>query len=144
MKTFSTLDAATAYSNSNPNYGKQFTSPNPGDPPTWCVWETQGEFDAHNVAPPPVQEPRWIPLAEFVSRFGDILPVIEAVILGDATHPPQPALAALKTRLMATAAENPGYINLDARDLRDGLDALIAGWGSRLGFGPDEKATLLT
>lgn len=105
--------------------------------------------DAYNAetgtftAPQMLQrEPRWIALAQLIERLNPYLPAIESIILGNGS-PPDVALSILKTRLMATSAEYPGYINLDAAEISDGLDALISGWGAQIGFDAAAKAAIL-
>lgn len=127
MKLFDlNLEAATLYANSHPNYGKQFTAPNPGDPPQWCVWESQAEYDAHNQPVTPEPEPRWVSSADFVRRFMDAeWETINRKIAGNGADP-DAVLARLKDKVMTGDPANPGYVNLDAAELSDGLDYVVS------------------
>jgi hypothetical protein len=69
--------------------------------------------------PPP--EPRWISNAEFVRRLHD-----DEWELINAEISSNPTLARLKDKLILGDPANPGYVNLDAQELSQGFDYVVA------------------
>jgi hypothetical protein len=69
---------------------------------------------------PAATQPRWTPTAVVLRRFLD--QEWQAINGRLATDP---TLAILKDKFMAGSVENPGFINLDAAELADGLDYLV-------------------